>query len=114
MKKSILDYVIENKFWDSSDENCPDPETFKEFDEETGRWLFDYFSREEQAKIVEYGIFSDKCASDFGISRFVTRDWVRTEGEGWYPLYKTDWNYEADNAGKSESIFRWIDRRNRD
>lgn len=110
MKKSILDYVIENGIWDSEDSDCPGAETFEEFDEETGRWWFDDFSREEQAKIGKYGIFSDGWASDYGISRFVTRDWIRTEGEGFYYDYERDWNYEADNAGEFGSNFRWIDR----
>lgn len=107
MKKSILDYVIENGIWDSEDSSCPSAETFEEFDEETGRWWFD-FTREEQAKIGKYGIFSDRWASDYGIDRFVTRDWIRTEAKEFYDD-ENDWEKEADKAGESGSIFEWID-----
>ena len=108
MKKSILDYVIENGIWDSEDSDCPSAETFEEFDEETGRWWFE-FSREEQAKIGKYGIFGDRWASDYGIDRFVTRDWIRTEAKEFYYDDEKDWENEADEAGEFGSIFEWID-----
>ena len=108
MKKSIIDYVIENGIWDSEDSSCPDAETFEEFDEETGRWYLDEFSRDEQNKIAKYGIFIDDAASGCGISRFVDRNWIRTEAKDFYFDDKTEWDNEADKAGKYGSNFRWI------
>lgn len=112
MKKSILDYVIKNGIWDSEDSSCPGAENFEEFDEETGRWCLDEFSREDQTKIGKYGIFIDYSAGDSSITRFVTRDWIQTEAKEFYYDDETDWGSEADKAGEWGSNYRYIDRAN--
>lgn len=109
MKKSLIEHIKFKGYWDS-EENDP-IETYEEWSEEDG---IDW----SKAIAENFGIYKDTYASDYGIRRYISEEWIKDKKENYETIYPCN-NYgdiisdeeyeeECNKMGTVFSIFRLV------